>query len=378
MHLVPQALTFAKFIKDPPVIFGPVSTMSSTGLLSLPYSAANTTSTIDVVDSLNVFSAGALCTILAWLLVSCAFLIASTKHVLKTTNIRWNIIRAILFQGDFSFVAWKQRIVSLIIVVGLFFIKNYYDGNFKTDLTLKMPEARIDTLSDLLQSNRWPVFINGDTSAVYIERAVDHDAMQVASIYRERRRKGQMSVATTTVKSISDMLTAIRKSESVLICIEPAEIMFRSIDCFSQGNYKPSSEQLYTSKSRFNDEMRAFVYNPNISIELRSRLDKRLMRVYEMYFMTKELAELDESIAETLSIPFNWKYMSCIKPDFHKDQHSEVISLKIDNMVGLITIAAIIFGFALFIFSVEYIFRAFSIPQRNKMLRELHILINRK
>lgn len=162
-HMVPNILNLIKFVDKNPFLNGPVA-FASAGHLVSAYDPLNKTShEIDtqITAPIHSFAIELIALYLIWMLFAYVMSIMLRRVVYRFTgrrmaadNFLWDMIAANCDQDNFYPKFESLKILSMSIVVAFFFIVQFFCGEMSTSLTVVEKMKYIDTLEDLLQSNR--------------------------------------------------------------------------------------------------------------------------------------------------------------------------------------------------------------------------------
>lgn len=375
-----EPLAVAKWVLRPPVIYSPAAISWETHIISMPPQPSNVQRDGDVIDS---FSRSSLTATLIWMALIYFILIAFRKvyqmfDKRKDKNIRWTILRAACFQSDFRFKQLSFRLISICILIGLFVTKAFYDGSFKTDLTIKEQLDYIDNVGKLLKLRLWPAFLHGDTAINYFQTSKFEDEREIYLIAKKRDEKGLDSFMEINFDTMVKLIELIRRREAVMVAQFGAEQMLRAIDCKQQVGLVSEGSKvipLYTSAKGYNDEINSFIYNPNISLILKARLDMRILTLFEMHIFIKDgVTDFREMLAKGLMSEGNFNYLKCVNPRHEENEH-RVFPLRIINVTKLLRLMGRCLAFAATLLLLE-IMKQFlkkrARRNRKKMLRRLN------
>lgn len=317
MQLIPQHTGFLDFKDVQPLIFGPTAFEVSSRMLSLKQpQPAN--SIADVMDSFLVFNyIVVICCILSIICVGSLLRIAQSIRPKKHMRIWWNLLSAICQQPQFSYSFFSMRVVAIFYVLEVFWVTQYYEGNFSTDLTIRKDASDINSIEDLdrLDNKRVTTFMIGDTTKAFCKNS------KIATLNRIYKRhdkeflaKNPSALIELDLLSANTALKAIRRGENVLFGLEQTRITLTSLHCIeqSQTGYANKVLPLYTGKVSYNSELRAVVFNRNIRPVLRTRLHKRMQRLFEAFLWEKGMSiDAPRIIAEGFETSYDFNFTNC-------------------------------------------------------------------
>src|SRR5205823_2761604 len=127
--------------------------------------------TADVIDSVTKFSTDVIFLLLSWTLVAWFLFVVFRRAlnlvsslVIKERNYLWPLLSIICQQPHHKNSQSSLRILNLFFVISIFMVRQYYEGNFSTDLAIQSNQRVIDNMNDLLEEDRYVIFLAGDTT----------------------------------------------------------------------------------------------------------------------------------------------------------------------------------------------------------------------
>lgn len=350
------------FKNSVPFKFGQLLATEEVRILSMP-EETNTTQTFDVIYTLTVFSSDFLAIYLFWMFfvwfLFVAFVLVingmskeTWKRKVQAKKHLWNIVQAFCEQDNFPLTEhYSINVLGLVVVVGIFFVNQYYYGYFGTDLTIAAKPTVIDTLEDLLASKRTPAVIIGDfSSAADLEMSKDPLKKNLSPANHTTDREDVTKLVnnmTAKLKAFYGM-TTYQQTMLVFYCRAALEEKERNEKVEAVKNYHLGSKV-------FLESLRAMVMKNNISRELEVRLNWGFAGLFESGVYTKgTLQDYAQKALAYVDTPWTFEVQNCVAMRT-EEPDNEVLPFATANIEVLNTYFCFGMFVALILFSFELI-----------------------
>ncbi|KAI1303920.1 hypothetical protein HDE_02033 [Halotydeus destructor] len=250
---------------------------------------------VDIMSSFENISPRVLVLYMVWFVVAYVVNIALKKVLLSlsvnktkyTQSYLWHIVRVACTQCHSNFELYSFRAMETALAISIFYLVQYYNGNYSTEFTVRLRPKVIDNLEQLVVSGKPAVFLEGDPIILYLNISSDPTERKIIDRV-EFDSKGKSSSMVSNSRTVPPLAIAgkIREENGAAIV---AYVLRESVEYFycqqhladTKDKDKPSEPSLHNSDELFYETMFFNVFHPNISSKLASRLHTHLRRVSE-------------------------------------------------------------------------------------------------
>lgn len=300
-----------------PLLFGKVVTEEKSNILSMPVESEGHKA-FDVIFTLKVFSIEFIVVYFSWMLIAWLFFIVFSFVVRRVSNQTmssnvvyfkplWDIIQAFCEQDNFPIVKYYCiRAIGLVIVVGIFFVNQYYYGYFHTDLTIAPKAKLIETFEDLKATNRTPVMFLGDFGSL-VDLEVSSDPL---------KRNLQPRKLYPDIPSTMSLVDSIRQRKAVFYGLTNFQQTLLAIYCrnhvLTLAEHE-SPKYFHVGKRVYLKSVRAMIMKKNISSELRRRVNWGFGAILESGAYHKgTVQDLAEKLIAYVGTPYTFDMQNCV------------------------------------------------------------------
>lgn len=354
-HLVGLPLDTIKFEAASPVLIGPISVNVPVFIASLPQQARSGGTQIDVLSSFEPLSPGVAAIYLSWMFVAWALSVLIRKSLNRGRNISsdhfmWDIMRTFCNQDSFESDLRSLPVLGTVVVMSAFWLIQYYNGFFGTDLTLPEKEKTIDSLEDLLAEGLAPAFWKGDPT-------FDHDFLDNNNpinkkVYELFLRHPKLVPMTS--QSVLDFFSDLETRRNALISSTSGTTPMSLLRCVNVVTQKDSQTPLkpFHLSRQIAEVTRAYPYHVNVSKELRERLDWGLGALFESHVAPQVLDDdLGHEVADRMGYVWTQSLQNCLLKISPEADHNPV-SFSLTNVINLLsgTLGGLIIAFIVTVF----------------------------
>ena len=184
-----------------------------------------------------------------------------SESVLK---ILWNVFNIGVTQSAFRADTFAQRILLISFTVGFFIIASHYHAHLNTNLVIKKTEKNIDTLTDLLNSDKQPIFLKyGPTTARF--------KSSTNPVYQQISKRSDY-VTLNNLSSFHKMGLLIKSRRAAFVGPSIISSVQETVQCYIQSSQNVS-HSLYYSKQQFNKIIWIFFYSARLKEAKRKELN---------------------------------------------------------------------------------------------------------
>ena len=196
------------------------------------------------------------------------------KARIKHKDGSWPALCILLKQSIPSQVPRTKSHKTLIVTIcfTLLILSSVIFSGMRTDQVVRTPVKLIDSLADLLASNKT---INFDSSAKLRETMKDSDpSSAMHQVYQKSERQSSASGLDSSynVHEASHFFAAmdnVISGLSALVSMDLAVNILRAMHCLNRN-----SSVFYQSKSDFHNQLSGMFFNEHVSPEFRMRIEK--------------------------------------------------------------------------------------------------------
>lgn len=291
----------------------------------------NSTSTLDVIDSLAKFNVNVMIATVAMTLLLVLLLTCYKKLMKKSgcNQITWNVVRALVNQHDFNVTQYYERSIALIVIMFAFWLVQFYNAYFSTDLVVDRQASVIDSLRDLVDGDTYPMFPSG--SGIPFKQATSGLMKQVWQKHLSNRKfNGVLEINAQTFQPMNEKLST---QEGALITSEDYEKIVRIVHCtFTVGGncenryYVSREDQTYTSTE-------LLLFSANIEENIRLLLHKKFVALFEMHVLKKMFGDdIYKYFYELMGGGSSEKMTQCARQTSLPQREEKPTAVKIDNV----------------------------------------------
>ena len=252
----------------------------------------------------------------------------------------WLILRHLLKEGHHSVLGHHQpyNLVIIAVTMAIFWLHCMLGNQISTDLIAAPPPVLIDSVSDLLESNRLPII--GLKPSEKISVSTNTKWQQVWSRFVEANRS---EVMTSKNGVFEHPIEYMIESKAVLMLMSRRLSLIERFYCMAE----PVKNLLYKGRQRIGQSMEVRLLNPHVSRQLRSAIDRAHVAI-EMYgirhYADKVFAEniVGESavIDRCLAIKgYQRNHMISVKPIGLRNVYYLILTTMVGSIVGVVFLA---------------------------------------
>lgn len=255
----------------------------------------------DVIESVAVFSADLIC-YFTLLMVLCYLTSVAVRKVMDVhaqvkrpaskDSFCWQMLTVLLNNMSLSDYAYfSLRILMSTVVVGVFYMVQYYNGYFSTDLVVMKEASKINSLADLASDplERQPIWLQVDPSMddFRIGKSAEHTKIWQRHLATPNASRDNIVSTSAEADSVEYVLRKLAAREGAMICPSPAAVMLHMVYCFKHKN--DADRTFHVAEQGFDRSLYGGFFSLESSVEIRQRLHRQTMRLFEGKLVQKEL-----------------------------------------------------------------------------------------
>ena len=285
------------------------------------------------------------------------------KHKNKLTIRRsiWEIIRS--FCGQTSFTAANFLCLNLLntfVVILYFFNVQVWGGFFTTGSILRTQPVVINTLSDLISSHKYPMFLKSDPNLIDYQSPISTEKKQVWDKFLDQKNRHHLDQLTkslfeTSPQDMADILYNIKSKGGSLITFEVCVYVFRSLYC-SQCLFNET--RFHQSEKNFDHGIYGTFAKPTIDNKLRHRLHWGFQQMFDMSVWTPITHKQQVYTLESMGISLTIDMIECLSPSKQAEQSPDDVKLHLVDLTLFMNYCLRAIGFSTLIITVEVVFNA--------------------
>ena len=137
------------------------------------------------------------------------------KSQLRKDHYGYDIIRALFFAYDFNINLDSLRILITSLIFAHLFVNQMYNANFTTDRTRTQKPDVIDTVQDLIGSDKYPIYSESDGIENYLEFSQKPELVQLWAKHKTNNQFNPIIFIDSSLFYAADRL--IREQKAALL-----------------------------------------------------------------------------------------------------------------------------------------------------------------
>ena len=137
------------------------------------------------------------------------------KLLLRQDHYGYDIIRALFFAYDFNISLHSLRVLISSLIFALIFVNQVYNANFTTDRTRSQKPDVIDTIHELIDSNKFPTYTEVDGIENYLEFSQNPELIQLWTKHKTNNQFNPVILIDSTLFYKADRM--IREQKAALL-----------------------------------------------------------------------------------------------------------------------------------------------------------------
>jgi len=134
------------------------------------------------------------------------------KLRLRQDHYGYDMIRALFFAYDFNINSHSLRILITSLIFALIFVNQVYNANFTTDRTRSQKPEVIDTISELIHSDKYPIYTEVDGIENYLEFSHKPELVQLWSKHKTNNQFNPVIFVDSSLFYTADNMIRDRKA----------------------------------------------------------------------------------------------------------------------------------------------------------------------
>lgn len=343
----------------------------------------------DAVESLTVFKWDIIGYMFAtWFVVYAASVIS--RYVLKLhvgrDNFAWQMATIVLDNDCVKdYAANTMRVLISTVIVGVFYVVQYYGGYFSTDLVVAAKPFKIDDLKDLAASGKVPMWVRLD-AAIYdyqLGKTTGHRLVWQRHLENQKLEHNDpryidnlLKVSEEDPNFFSRIIGLLTQHKAAMISIRGFQRGINYAYCHRELGIteKPNFRSTFHLSKPFDHTTYGSLFHPNASREVLQRYHCQLIKLLEGGNMIQKYIfdVIEMYMAEYVMNLDMQKLEKCVN-GYQADQNADDIVLRITNITLLIKYSfyAIAFNFVVLAFEVAVNFVLERKCRKRRKLKEI-------
>ncbi|KAI1303922.1 hypothetical protein HDE_02031 [Halotydeus destructor] len=308
----------------------------------------------EVMSSFNNISLNVVALYMAWFLLACLIsftirkvVIEPFKHRMNEKSFHWHIIRIICDQYHRTYDLNSFKALETVLVVSIFYLVQYYYGNYSTELLIRPRADVIDNFEQLQASDKIPIFVKVDPIMSYLNQSGDKAQQAVlAKLPLDANGASEYLLSQTEGVAPATIADLIRNKNGASIILSFARTSIEYFFCqqFVEDERSRNTEpNLHTSTGKFHPALFMQVASLNISAELGKRLHNGLRRSFETrLYITAIIDNFLGVILKALNMSPTREVVECLQHKVGSSNRVDVLTLIHYRMVVYFALSAIL------------------------------------
>ncbi|KAI1303921.1 hypothetical protein HDE_02030 [Halotydeus destructor] len=260
---------------------------------------------VEVVSSFKNISLNVVFLYIMWCVIAYMISLAIRKFLIEVVTYKtmykqsylWHMMRIVCGQYYPMYEKFSLRTLETVLVISIFYLVQYYYGNYGTELTVRSEADVIDTFEQLQASDKIPAFLEIDPIMSFLNLS-DNEAHRSAlgKLRFDSNGKADSIIETNGGKGLPPAVAAnwIRNKNGAPVMMS---YMLESIKYFycqqsvEDQNGRKIEPTLHVSNEQFFPTLFMQVSSLNISAKLGQRLHDSFRRVFETRLYTALVAD---------------------------------------------------------------------------------------
>ncbi|KAI1303919.1 hypothetical protein HDE_02032 [Halotydeus destructor] len=271
----------------------------------------------------------------------------------------WQILRIVCGQSYSKYGQYCFRTLETALVVSMFYLVQYYYGNYGTELLIRRQAQVIDNFDQLLASDKIPVFIESDPIMSYMNQSEDETQQAlIARVPFDSNGKSEFVVSrrqSVTPATIADLIKYQNGAATIVSFIQTSIEYFYCQE-FVEDPKQSGQPTLHTSKEHFYPALYMHAFHLNVSSRLEKRLQDTLRRTFETrLFGSLVLDKVLDVILYALNLDMTREISECLQHRVGSSSSSSVHVLKLAHYRLVLCFAMSAMFIAIMVLIGEYI-----------------------
>lgn len=326
----------------------------------------------DVTETLTVFTWGVIgCAIGSFVLVYLMSVVFRAgiyfkkfKQRLRKDSVIWELVTILLCNDNIAcYTTYSMRVLMTSLIVGMFYVVQYYGGYFNTDLVVVAKPFKIDNLDDLVISNKVPIWFMLDPTMYDYEhgRTAAHLRVWQRHLENKKLRDGDPNKVVNQYQTVDAevfgrICNYLSDHKAALITVRQLASFQKMVYCISEpyGEDRDFTPTAHLSKP-LDETVFGSLFHPNASWEVRSRYHYQLIRMFEGKLIHKALYEKADEVALDMVLggkSIGEKVAKCMRGN-EREQTPDDLVVVIGNITRLIFYCFCVTMFGLLVLVLE-------------------------
>ncbi|KAI1303918.1 hypothetical protein HDE_02034 [Halotydeus destructor] len=291
---------------------------------------------------------------IVWFIVAC-LINSMLKEILRKVladkamyhdSYLWHVMRILCSQWHSRYELQVFRIMDLVLVVSMFYLLQYYYGNYGTEVLVRPKPTVINTLKQLKDSDKVPVFLEADPIISLLNTSGDATEQAILGKLKFDSYGSSEYIVSKGAENgipMNHIANLIRDNSGAAIMSDTIRDAIEFFYCqrfVDQSEDKHLEPTLHTGSEKYYANLFLQPFNVNISRKLEGRLHSALRRIFETHvFITFIIDGFLNVVLTTLSISPTSEITQCLlyKSDSSNDeiQALRLVNLKYVMYIGM-------------------------------------------
>ena len=377
--------TYCKAVNECPYIAEGVSWTTHYSILSNFIPTQKTD--YDVMTSFTVIPPKIACITLLFMLL--IFLLIHGFHkmmpdvsgyAMNQVKLLWDIATSLSFQFNFdSDVALSLKIILVSFSMMIFWVAQYYNGYFSTDLIVQEKAEKVDSLEDLVNSTKYPLwFLANPVVEEFNSRHNDIYGEVWKKHLKQVKREGVAfdDILKFEPGNVGTHLQRIQHHEGALILSMLMEAGIKAMYCMGIDDIEDST--IHESDTKFSESVYTSLMGRQIRPELRSTLTLAWSHLFEANIFNQWWLKQTDLIVIGIVDKIDLKLRQCLTELKNTDQDVESIIWRVRNVRLVFVYSGGGFVIALIFLILELIKRLVKKLVRTRRRKKLRTELERR